>query len=89
MLVILFKSCKTKYVVHYYPGSFNTNYIIFRNVEDFKIKQKKKLVKENIESSRIFYLSKWNFQNEFVIWQQSVKPAKVLGYLKLLSFYLK
>jgi hypothetical protein len=59
MLVILLKSCKAKCVVHYYLGSFNTNYIIFRNVEDFKIKKRnKKLVEENIESSRIFYLSK-------------------------------
>jgi hypothetical protein len=41
--------------VPYFLGSFNTNYIIFRNVENFNPPQKKtlksqKIVKENIES---------------------------------------
>jgi len=40
----------------YYLGSFDTNYIIFRIVEFFlKIPNKKKIVKENIEPSRIFF----------------------------------
>jgi len=48
--------------IPYYLGSFDTNHIIYRNVEIFKSiflkKLTKKNVKENIEISRIFYLSK-------------------------------
>jgi len=41
-----------------------TNYIILRNVEIFKKKKsKEKIVKENIESSAIFY-----FQNKLIFW---------------------
>jgi hypothetical protein len=46
-------------------GNFNTNYIIYRKFGIFwkKFFKQKKLVNENIESSRIFYLSKLKFQN--------------------------
>jgi hypothetical protein len=52
--------------ISFYLVSFNTNYIIFRNVEISK-----KIVKV------IFYLSKWKFQNWLIIWQTCVEAAKV------------
>ncbi len=48
-------------VVPYFLGSFNTNYIIFRNVEIFNPKKKTQITKNcegNIESSSIFDLLK-------------------------------
>ncbi len=51
---------------------FHTVYTVFRNDEIFKkIKNLKwkKVVKVNIESSKIFFLSEWKFQNENLIIQ--------------------
>jgi hypothetical protein len=44
----------------------HTNYIIFKNVENFKFyffQIKKNIVKDNSEWLGIFHLSKWKFQN--------------------------
>jgi hypothetical protein len=46
-----------------YLGSFNTNYIIFHNVGIFLKNQTKKILKENTESSKTFYMLKWIFFN--------------------------
>jgi hypothetical protein len=46
----------------YYIGIGDTNYIIFRNLEIFVFFPIKIIVKEFF-FSRIFYLSKWKFQN--------------------------
>jgi hypothetical protein len=64
-------------LIRYYIGNFHTNYIIFSNVKIFtpkknlKKKKKKKTSKncegKNIESSRIFSLSKWIF-----FWQKLI-----------------
>jgi len=42
-------------------GQFDTNYIIFRNVEILKKNSLKSkiIVKDNIENLRIFHLLKW------------------------------
>jgi hypothetical protein len=55
-------------IIPYYLDSFNTNYIIFRNVEIFPPKKKgvfnsKKSLRENIDSSRFVSLFKWKLQN--------------------------
>jgi hypothetical protein len=42
--------------VPYYLGSYDTNYNIYKNVEILPKKSNEKIVKENIESSGIFYL---------------------------------
>jgi hypothetical protein len=53
-------------VKYYSTLDFDTDYIIFfRNVEIFKIKikiQRSFFLKENIESPRKLYLSKWKFE---------------------------
>jgi len=52
----------TWYLSCLYVGSFDTDYIIYRNVENFKhllfLQRFFFLVKEHIESSEIFYF--WN-----------------------------
>jgi hypothetical protein len=48
--------------IPYYLGTFDTNYIVFRNIENFQKNNFKNQIifyikKENIEFSRIFYFS--------------------------------
>ncbi len=62
-------------------------YIFFRNVEIFNFfsPSKKKILKENIEHSRKFYLVEMIFQFIYLfIWQTLVQLAKVLQYMILL-----
>jgi len=56
--LVFFQTQAPLVLLPYYLGSLYTNdYIIFRNVENFKdFSWNKKFVKENIEPSRMFYL---------------------------------
>jgi hypothetical protein len=43
-------------------------------------------MKQNIKSSRIFYLSKWKFQNELIIQQTCVKSCQGIIIYGLFNF---
>jgi hypothetical protein len=43
-------------------------------------KSKQYVVKENIESSRVFYLLNWKFQNQFITWQTFVQVYDYLSH---------
>jgi hypothetical protein len=64
---------KSKQHVHYNLGQFNTNYIIFRNLQFFTKKITSFLfLKDNEKSDEIFeniyHLLKLNTQNQFKCW---------------------
>jgi len=69
---------------------FTLIYIFLRNVEIFNFQfifppSNKKIVKENIEHSKKFYLFEMIFQMIYLfIWQTLVQPTKVLQYMILL-----
>ncbi len=69
----------------WYLGSFDTDYIIFRNIKIFIKNKEQNFVKETVGFSGIFYLLKWNFQNKLIIQQTYVKVAKVLQYIIFLT----
>jgi hypothetical protein len=50
---------------------------MLKSVEIISSKSKN-IVKENSEYLGIFYLLKWKFQIELIIWQTCVEMAKVL-----------
>jgi hypothetical protein len=54
----------------------NTGYIIFKN--QILVFQIQNFMKKIMESSRIFYLSKWEFQTYLIIWQTSIEATEVL-----------
>jgi hypothetical protein len=77
-------------ILYEYISQFDTNYIVFRNVETCKIyiSGKKKILKENKESDGICHLFKRNPQNQLINYLSNYSSLISLPSLKFFSDFV-